>query len=186
MIYIENSTRIHPGECINCSILFNDLIQDHEKAYKNHQGIQPQKDFRALDHLLQTSTLVKLKSNAYYTIRESDASKPYILPKGFKFIQELSLLYKDNCRKKSIEYIPFTITSVTRTKESVAQLIEENSNAIKNSAHLRGKTFDVSYHAFSEDKKQCKCFIDALHALHKLNKCYVKFERNGCLHITAN
>lgn len=186
LIYIENRNQIHSGECVNCSFLFHDLIPEHEKAYDNNQGIKPQNNFRSLDKLLQAGVLVELKSNSFYTIRKSDYSKPYILPKGYNFIQELARLYMKNCKNKSIEYIPFTITSITRTLKSVAELVEGNPNAIKKSAHLRGKTFDVSYHEFSEDKKQCKCFIDALQTLHKLKKCYVKFERNGCLHITAN
>lgn len=184
--YSKKGGGSHSSECINCPTLFDDLIPAHEKAYINNQGIKPQKSFNELDKLLKDSILVELKTNNLYKIRNSTSSKPYILPKGYDFIQELSQLYVQNCKKDSVEYIPFEITSTTRTIESVQQLMRDNSNAIKESVHLKGKTFDISYRAFSRNKKQLKKFIQALDSLHNMKKCYVKFERNGCLHITAN
>lgn len=59
-------------------------------------------------------------------------------------------------------------------------------NSIKNSAHLHGKTFDVSYAAFTSNSRQLGLFIETISLLRRQNKCYVKFERNGCLHITVN
>jgi hypothetical protein len=174
------------AECINCPTLFNDLPPAHKKAYENNQGIKPQQNFISLDKLLRNSILVELKTNSFYIMRSSTSSKPYILPRGFNFIQELSQLYMHNCKKNSVKYIPFEITSTTRTLESVKQLMRSNSNAIKESAHLKGKTFDISYRAFKRNKKQLNLFIQALDSLHKMKKCYVKFEKNGCLHITAN
>lgn len=184
--YYKNSSGFQSAECINCPNLFNDLVADHEKAYSNKQGIEPQEDFNKLDNLLKDSILLELKTNNYYTIRESESSRPYILPRGFDFIQELSKLYMCNCSKDSIPYVPFEITSTTRTLESVRKLMRKNKNAIKTSAHLKGKTFDISYRAFRENKKQCKNFIQALDSLHNMKKCYVKFEKNGCLHITVD
>jgi hypothetical protein len=63
---------------------------------------------------------------------------------------------------------------------------KENENSIENSPHLRGKTFDMSWRAFGENEAQLKLFTSALLELKNQKKCFVKFERNGCLHITVN
>lgn len=81
--------------------------------------------------------------------------------------------------------VPFTISSLTRSTESVEKLMNNNRNAIKNSSHLKGKTFDISYRAFNKNKQQTIAFIAVLEELRNQNRCFVKFERNGCLHITV-
>ncbi len=52
-------------------------------------------------------------------------------------------------------------------------------------AHLRGKTFDISYRAFNNNPKQTQAFIEVLKEFRIQNRCFVKFEKNGCLHITV-
>ena len=81
--------------------------------------------------------------------------------------------------------MPYEITSGSRSRESVQRLGKENENSIKNSPHLRGKTFDMSWRAFGGNEAQLKLFTSALSELKNQNKCFVKFERNGCLHITV-
>jgi hypothetical protein len=129
--------------------------------------------------------LIQLETNSFYTIKKAHHSRPYVLATAQLFIQDLSKKYSKKCSSDSLKYIPFTISSVTRSHESVQKLMNNNNNAIKNSAHLKGKTFDVSYRAFNKNKKQSKAFIEALKELREQNRCYVKFERNGCLHITV-
>ncbi|EOR95464.1 hypothetical protein ADIARSV_1380 [Arcticibacter svalbardensis MN12-7] len=50
-----------------------------------------------------------------------------------------------------MKYIPFTISSLTRSKQSVSDLVDNNANAVLNNAHLRSKTFDISYRTFYKD-----------------------------------
>ena len=86
----------------------------------------------------------------------------------------------------NIQLVPFTISSLTRTKTDVLELNRINKNAILDSAHLRGKTFDVNYRTFNHNKAQLKCFIASLSELREANRCFVKFEgKKGCLHITV-
>ena len=80
-------------------------------------------------------------------------------------------------------YVKFTLSSLTRSKQSVAALMDENDNSIANSAHLRGKTFDISYAAFGRNRKQLKLFTKVLKEMRSEGLCYVKYERNGCLHM---
>lgn len=109
-----------------------------------------------------------------------------LMPKAILFLDQLSILYQQKCTDNRIEYIPFEITSATRSNESVKKLTKTNINARDNSAHLRGKTFDISYNAFYKQERQLDLFIASLNALKKENRCFVKYERNGCLHITVN
>jgi hypothetical protein len=172
------------GNCLGCSEVFTDNVKSHALAYAN-EGIEPQPNDKAIDKLFKSTTLLEIKTDSLYIVRKLQYSKPYILPKGLVFINELAKLYYFKCKSDSVKYIPFTISSVTRSMESVEKLMNNNSNSIENSAHLKGKTFDISYRAFNDNKSQINLFIEALKELRKENKCYVKFEQNGCLHITA-
>lgn len=172
------------GVCSGCSETFTDNVKTHALAYTT-EGIEPQTDDKAIDYLFESATLLEVKTDSLYIVRKLNYSNPYILPKGLLFINELATLYYSKCKSDSVKYIPFTISSLTRSMDSVEKLMKNNSNSIKNSAHLKGKTFDISYRAFNNNKAQIHLFIEALKELRKENKCYVKFERNGCLHITA-
>ncbi|MFT5253006.1 MAG: hypothetical protein ACI87N_002031 [Flavobacteriales bacterium] len=172
------------GSCPSCPQLFYDNVLTHKLAYLN-DGIAPQDKDTDLDRLSKSGTLQTIETNELFIVRKAEFSRPYILPKAHTFIQDLSKNYYNKCLADSIKYVPFTISSVTRSTASVNKLMKGNGNAIKNSAHLRGKTLDISYRAFHNNKKQTKAFIAALNELKKQNRCYVKFERNGCLHITV-
>jgi len=172
-------------ECRKCPQLFNDGVNIHRKAY-DKEKIKEQKNDKDLINLNKKGVLKKIESNNNYTIRKLYHSKPLLLPKAVIFLDSLSNAYRQLCEINSLSYIPFEITSVTRTIESVSKLTKTNNNAIEESAHLHGKTFDISYRSFYNRNKQKEAFIKALSNLQKQNKCFVKFERNGCLHITAN
>jgi hypothetical protein len=172
------------GDCPNCHTLFTDNVETHANAYL-FDGIKPQNEDADLDNLTKSGELIKLETDSLFIVRKTRFSRPYILPKGFSFIQELSTQYYKKCISDSIKYVPFTISSLTRSIESIDELMDNNSNAIKNSAHLRGKTFDISYRAFNDNQKQTEAFIGVLEELRVQNRCFVKFERNGCLHITV-
>jgi ribonuclease HI len=61
-----------------------------------------------------------------------------------------------------------------------------NVNAVTNSAHLKGKTIDISYVRFGNNTAQLDALVKALKKMRKEDKCYVKYERTqGCLHITV-
>jgi Family of unknown function (DUF5715) len=172
------------GNCPDCHVIFTDNVAKHKEALEN-EGIKPQKTFKEIVQLFNSGKLVKLTTNDSYIVREAKFSRPYILPKARDFISDLSKKYAKQCQAEKIKYVPFTISSVTRSIESVEDLEERNSNAIKNSAHLKGKTFDISYRAFNKNKSQTKAFIKVLKEMRSDKICFVKFERNGCLHITV-
>lgn len=170
--------------CKDCDVLFSDGIKVHEKAYK-YEGIKPQKTDEGLIQLGKKNVLKEIESNEFYILQDLTHSQPLLLPKAIDFINELSILYLQKCTEKNIDYVPYEITSGTRSKESVERLGKENENSIENSPHLKGKTFDMSWRKFDGYEAQLKLFTSALSELKNQKKCFVKFERNGCLHITV-
>ena len=173
------------AKCQDCDTLFRDGIAEHKKAYQNEGIIEQESDERLLN-LKQRGILKKIESNEFYIVRNFKHSKPILLPKAVLFLNRLTEVYHQKCLDSKKNYVPFEITSATRSKKSIRELQENNSNAIENSPHLRGKTFDVSYAGFTENNTQLKLFISSLSELKNKNKCFVKYERNGCLHITVN
>jgi hypothetical protein len=137
--------------CFGCSETFTDNVKTHALAYTT-DGIDPQTDDKAIDKLFESATLLEVKTDSLYIVRKLYHSNPYILLKGLFFINELARLYYSKFKSGSLKYVPFTISSVTRSMESVDNLMENNSNSIKNNAHLKGKTFDISYRAFNNNK----------------------------------
>ncbi len=152
------------GNCPGCHLLFTDDVKTHEKTLQ-HEGIIPQDNFNGLEELLNAGKLTRLKTNQSYIVRNVKFSKPYVLHKVPVFLDKLANEYKIQCEKKKLKYVPFTITSITRSIESVDELEENNNNAIKNSAHLKGKTLDVSYRAFNKNKNQIEVFVKVLNEL---------------------
>jgi len=173
------------AKCQDCETLFGDGIEEHKKAYQNEGIIEQESDERLLN-LEHRGILKKIECNEFYIVRNLKHSKPILLPKAVLFLNSLSELYHQKCQYSKKQYVPFEITSATRSIKSIKELQEFNPNAIENSAHLHGKTFDVSYAAFTGNKVQLILFISSLSELKNQNKCFVKYERNGCLHITVN
>ena len=182
--YSTNRSSGGSGSCPGCSTIFTDNVKVHQLAFSK-EGIAPQKEDEDLYELFTSGKLVKLQTNPLYIVRQTRFSRPYILPNAKVFIEDLAVQYKQKCTTDSITYVPFTISSSTRSLASVNALMKNNDNAIRNSAHLRGTTIDISYRAFNKNKKQTKAFINVLAELRRQNRCYVKFERNCCLHITV-
>lgn len=173
------------GTCPGCQVNFTDNVYQHKKAYKS-EGIKPQLNSKNLEKLYRKRILKKIESNDLYFVRKLRYSDPYLLPKANEFIVNICRKYNDSCLSNDLDYIPLTITSMTRTRESVRRLTKNNQNAIEESAHLMGKTFDISYKAFGKNVEQFKLFTAILNEDRKEQRCFVKYERNGCLHITVN
>jgi len=89
----------------------------------------------------------------------------------------------------------FIVTSLTRTKETMKDLIPGNSNASGNSPHLFGNAFDISYarfsflklHKTSCDYKYLKeALAGVIWELRAEGKCWTTYERTqSCFHIVS-
>lgn len=171
--------------CKQCNYYFPDGVILHELAYIK-EGIKPQKKNSGLIRLYSKKVLVKVDDNNYYRVAPLTHSMPFVLPKVVTFLDKLGMAYEEKCMKEDIPYYPFVITSLTRTKESVKALQRVNGNAVSQSAHLKGKTLDISYRTFNGYSRQLTLFVETVREFRKNNLCYVKFEkRQECLHITV-
>jgi hypothetical protein len=174
-----------PVKCKHCNGLFPDGVATHERAYYS-EGITPRKTLADLDQLQRTGKLVRIKDGEKFYLDAMEHSAPFLLPKAAEFLDVLAQRYEEECEKRGLKYHSFKITSMTRSIESVNDLKKENTVAIKNSAHLKGKTLDISYTDFAGHQAQLDAFVTALSDLRKADKCFVKYEEStGCVHITA-
>lgn len=179
-----NTKGTNPGACTSCASFFPDDVATQARAYRS-EGINPQKTDKGIKQLYRSGKLQLVASNSLYKVNRLYHSQPYLLAEGKAFLSELASRYKAACKAAGVSYVKFTLSSLTRSRQSVASLMEENDNSIANSAHLKGKTFDVSYAAFGRSRKQLKLFVAELKKMRAEGLCYVKYERNGCLHITV-
>ncbi len=170
--------------CRQCPGLFDDNVQRHNRAY-GYDAINPKESFEDVEAFYEAGILEKIDSNSFYTLDKMNYSAPYLLPAAAEFLHDLGMRYAEKCAAEGVKYYPFEITSITRCTGSVKKLRRGNRNAIENSAHLRGKTVDISYRKFYSQTKQLNLFVDALYELKSEGRCFVKYERTGCLHITA-
>ena len=176
----------HSGPCESCDSLFTDGVKVHQIAYKKEK-IRAQKTDHHLDKLAKKGTLKNITDNENYLVRNMDYAKPILMPKAVSFLNKFSNEYRTEIDKADLEYIPFEITSATRSIESVKRLRKYNKNSITQSAHLNGKTFDISYHSFADYPLQRQIFIRIMNQYKKNGLCFIKHEiKQGCLHITVN
>jgi len=174
-----------PVDCKNCNGLFPDGVATHERAYYR-EGITPRKTLAELYQLQRKGKLVRIKDGEKYYLDALKHSAPLLPPKAAEFIDVLAQRYEAECNKRGLTYHSFKITSMTRSIESVDDLKKENTVAIKNSAHLKGKTLDISYTDFAGHQAELDAFVFALSELRKEKKCFVKYEEStGCVHITV-
>lgn len=170
--------------CSQCPELFDDSVGKHARSYR-WDGIKAKSNLEEVETLYKNGLMNKIETNHKYVVEDLTYSAPYLLPIATKFLDALSQRYEEKCAAAGITFVPFVITSATRSTKSVKKLRRGNRNAIENSAHLKGKTIDISYSKFENNQKQLNLFVDALYELRKEGWCYVKYERTGCLHITA-
>lgn len=144
----------------------------------NKMGIEPMKNDSRINELVKEGRLVHLHSGQYYyTI----ASLPYLTPEAADLLAEIGRRYQNQVGSK---WKRLRVTSMLRTEDYVKDLQKRNGNAVKNSCHLRGTTFDISYARMSDKEK--KALAQVLADLRKEGYCYVMYEVNQpCFHITV-
>lgn len=144
----------------------------------DRMGVSPQDDESNISQLVSEGKLVKLYSCRYYV---SVACLPYLTPEAADLLAEIGRRYKE---KLGYRFQGPVVTSMFRTKESVKKLQTHNGNAVTNSCHLRGTTFDITYSRMNS--KELDAMAQVLADLRKAGYCYVLYEVNQpCFHITV-
>jgi len=173
---------------------FNDLPDLHlEAAIRN--GIEPLKS--RVDTLLLKNDLVRLPVELeLYKMYDLKHSIPFLVPSAASLLIEISRNFRDSLYSKDLPLYRLYLTSVTRTNEDIAGLTKKNINAVENSSHRYGTTFDISWKRFdpvdpdtlqSLPPERLKLVLaQVLFDLRNQNRCYVKHERKqACFHITV-
>lgn len=130
-----------------------------------------------------------------YVVDNLTHSHPYLVPEAAALLQEIGARFNDSLVARGGGCYRIKVTSVTRTDSSVKKLRRRNRNAVEESAHRYGTTFDISYSKFICDsstsvnrtQEDLKNLLgEVLKQIRDEKRCYVKYERKqGCFHITT-
>lgn len=138
--------------------------------------------------------IVRVESCEAYYIDKLDLSLPYLIPVAEKLLHDIGIAFRDTLRTRGGGDYRIKVTSLLRTESSVSRLRRRNRNAVEQSAHLYGTTFDVSYVKFAYDghstphtQEDLKNILgEVLYAMREQGRCFVKYERKqGCFHISV-
>lgn len=171
--------------------VFNDSNYIHLEAARKI-GIKPLHD---TDGFFSTSRpLVKIVSNRDYYVDELTHSHPYLVAPAATLLSDIARAFRDSLAARGGGDYRIKVTSVLRTPATVGKLKRRNVNAVEESTHLYGTTFDISYSKFICDspknprtQEDLKNLLgEILFKFREEGRCLVKYERKqSCFHITA-
>ena len=175
---------------------FGDLNDTHLSAAKRI-GVSPLQNRAAAEKL--GKKVVEIKSGDLYQVDSLTHSIPFLVPRASALLDSIGANFLDSLESKGLNPNQVIVTSVLRTHDDVKRLGKRNVNASKNSAHIYGTTFDITYKRFHKvedpDGRPMQdvradtlkmVLSEVLRDLKKKNMCYIKYElKQGCFHITA-
>lgn len=156
-------------------------------------GISPIQNIHDLYNLRRP--IVQIVSCRDFFVDSLTYSYPFLVPEAADLLHEIGHRFNDSLAMHGGGDYRIKVTSILRTRESVAKLRRRNSNATDSSAHQFGTTFDISYlkficdsaHTVPRTQEDLKLLLgEILVTLRDSGKCWVKYERKqSCFHITA-
>lgn len=171
--------------------VFNDSNYVHLDVVQRI-GISPIND--PADALNASRPLVRVESCDAYYVEDLSMSHPYLIPSAERLLHDIGMAFRDSLRSRGGGDYRIKVTSLLRTQGSVSKLRRRNRNAVEQSAHLYGTTFDISYTRFAYDghstahtQEDLKNLLgEVLYDMRERGRCYVKYERKqGCFHIST-
>lgn len=138
--------------------------------------------------------IVKIESCENYYVDELTHSMPFLVPEAARLLDDIGRNFRDSLAARGGGAYRVKVTSVLRTPATVRALRRRNGNAVEESTHLYGTTFDISYSQFICDndslartQEDLKNLLgEVMNDLRTRGRCYVKYERKqACFHITA-
>ncbi|MBR5639549.1 MAG: hypothetical protein IKW83_07270 [Muribaculaceae bacterium] len=181
---------------IKIAFRFKDDNDTHLEAGKKY-GIMPVATRDDLDKII--GQLEKIESSSTFKIDSLTHSVPYLTPSAKDLLNIIGTNFQAKLKQKGLAQYRFLVTSLLRTNDDVNRLLQVNRNAVKQSSHLYGTTFDISYTRFekvdsqpdftgevADHKVLVNILGETLKELRDANRCYVKYERGQpCYHITT-
>mgnify|MGYP001419299138 CR=1 FL=1 len=144
--------------------------------------------------LYRKGELVYIENSDYYFIDTMYYSYSFLVPKAKNLLDTIGERFHRKLENTGLECTRFTLTSMLRTTSSIKRLRRWNRNSIKNSAHLHGTTFDVSYRSFISSKELSPAEIlylgdvlgKVIYDLRREQKCYATYETwQTCYHVVC-
>ena len=170
----------------------NVLIYLEESYLKGTQIFLNRK--RDIFRLVSQGKLTKIVNNDYYFVDTMYYSYPYLVPSAKELLDTIGERFHRKLENTGLECTRFTLTSMLRTTSSVKRLRKWNRNSIKNSAHLHGTTFDISYRSFFSSKELSPVEIvylgdvlgKVIYDLRREQKCFATYETwQTCYHVVC-
>lgn len=172
--------------------VFNDSNYEHLQ-YARQGGMKPFHDSRSAWE--QGKGLVRVTSDEFIYIDTLTHSYAYLRPHARDLLEEIGQRFADSLYSRGGGAYRLKVTSLLRSDITVGRLRRVNGNAIAESAHTYGTTFDISYSKFicDDTSKTHRTFEDhknllgeVVYALRNEGRLLAKIERQqACFHITA-
>ncbi len=184
----------YQGRSIRYSEKFRDGQNKHMKAAEKN-GLSPQPEDRT-DAARMTNRLMKIHTNKYYVVEDLTHSVPYLVPIAAKRLNAIGEEFSDILQRNGLPHYRFRVTSVLRTKDDIRRLQKSgNGNAVTNSVHNYGTTFDLAYTKFGKTTITDDYMTDdnlklvlgqVLLNQQRAGHIYVKYEyKQCCFHVTV-
>lgn len=166
--------------------------QPLQLAVALEKGIEPVSDIKAAYRV--KLPISHITPNDAFDIDTLKHSLPYLQPDAVNVLNRIGTMFSDSVQSRTGHRSRIRVTSVLRTEGSVARLRRLNRNAVENSTHRYGRTFDISYRNFTPDDTTHvlnselgkNILAGVLRKLRNDSLIYVKYEvKQGCFHITT-
>ncbi len=171
--------------------------QDVQLRAAQKWGVSPVADRQQAER--RKSELAYIGGDPFYTIDNvMRSSIPYLVPRAASLLHDIGRAYLDSLYVKGVPLHKVIVTSVLRTEADVNRLKSHNFNAMDQSCHRYGTTFDICYNRYetvsppSERRRSVAndtlkwVLSEVLRDKRAEGRCYVKHEvKQGCFHITT-
>lgn len=147
--YFQKYFTLYSVDCPpeNKKIVSNKL-KDHMKIYIKLTKKKGIKKCKNREELYKNKKLLPVSSSDNFHIAKLKHSYPLLTKNGITLLEKIGEKFGEKLKGTNLEGAKFIVTSLTRTESSLSQLTKVNKNASKNSAHLYGECFDISYSNF--------------------------------------
>ena len=185
-------------ECINYQQIYSKKLTDRLVDYAEQAkstGIVVCADEGDITKRVLKGQLAKVRGGRRYDIGKMDHSYPYLTRDSKRLLNEIHRRFRKKAKEDGMLWPKFTVTSMTRTSESVKILMRNNGNASENSPHMYGNAFDISYASFTIRKLhviECdewylkEALAEVIWELRKEKKCWATYEKSqGCFHVVS-
>lgn len=137
--------------------------------------------------------LERVKSCTNFKVNRMSHGLPYLTHSAKEELVQIARDFRDSCRARKISPARLIVTSLLRSQKDVQELRRINSNAVENSSHLYGTSFDLSWANYQcadrrvDGDEYLKLLSSVLRRHRDEGLVFIRYETNQrCFHITVN